>query len=62
MNNKFERTISARGLTVSNRGATIEYEGERFLVEDVKYQGNTTLVKITNYVVIPNDAQISIWD
>lgn len=59
---KDSRKITARGLTASNRGATIEYEGEKFLVEDVKYQGDSTLVKITNYVVLPNDAVVEIWD
>lgn len=59
---KDSRKIAARGLTVSNRGATIRYRGESYMVEDVKYQGNSTLVKITNYIVIPNSAEIEVWD
>lgn len=62
MNDKFERTIAARGLTVSNRGATIEYMGNRFLVEDVKYKGDSTFIRVENWVSIPNDADILIWD
>lgn len=59
---KDSRKITARGLTVSNRGATIQYRNEKYLVEDVKYQGDSTLVKITNYIVIPNHAEIEVWD
>lgn len=59
---KEPRTIAARGLTASNIGSTIEVRGQRYVVEDVKYQGDTTLVKITNYIALPNLIDIQIWD
>ncbi len=62
MNEKFERKILARGLTTSNIGATIKVDDQSFIVEDVKYQADATIVKITQYLVLPNDLEISIYD
>jgi len=62
MNDKFARTIKARGLTVSNKGATVEYADNRFLVDDVKYSGDSTFIRVENWVALPNDAEIRIWD
>lgn len=60
--NKEPRTIAARGLTASNIGSTIGVRGQNYVVEDVKYQGDTTYVKITNYLALPNLTDIQIWD
>lgn len=59
---KFERKIVARGLTASNIGSTIVANGHHFKVESVAYDQPLGLVKINDYIILPNMEEISIID
>lgn len=59
---KESRRIRARGLTSSNQGATIFYDGRTYGVENVRYEGDATVVRFTGEVYILNYEEIEIWD
>lgn len=59
---KFEREIVARGITTSNTGSEIRVNDATYRIEGVKYNGDTTLVKVNTWLVLPNDMKVTIID
>jgi len=62
MSDKFERRIMVRGLTSSNVGSRINFGQGDQMLEGVRYSDGKTIVKVSQWVEIPNSKEISIVD
>lgn len=64
---KEARTIWARGLTSSDRGSIVEFHDlmekpHKVRIEDVGYDGTSTVIKFVEIARVPNNLPIQIWD